>query len=278
MDKVAPAPAGQVPPPPEGGPGTRRGGPAAWTLVDCGGVFLLTIFIAGAVSAVLGFALAVTSGGAPDGGTPDALPLSRDMLTVVSQVVFFVVLIATVFGWVRLRYSGHARALVGAASPGRRDLLLGLGLGVLAFVVLNVGLGTAVEALARLAGAEPPAVQENLQQLASNPETAPFFIVMAVVFAPVAEELFFRGMLYPAFAKRLGVWSAIVVTALLFALLHGVEPLLMADLGQSALVIGLIFPLGLLLAWAYHRRGTLLVPILIHATFNLIAAVGLTLL
>lgn len=273
MDKVAPAPAGQVPPPPEEGPGPRRGGPAAWTLIDCAGVFLLTIFIAGAVSALLGFALAVTSGGAPD-----ALPLSRDMLTVVSQVVFFVVLIATVFGWVRLRYSGHARALVGAASPGRRDLLMGLGLGALAFVLLNVGLGTAVEALARLAGAEPPAVQENLQQLASNPETAPFFIAMAVVFAPVAEELFFRGMLYPAFAKRLGVWSAIVVTALLFALLHGVEPLLMADLGQSALVIGLIFPLGLLLAWAYHRRGTLVVPILIHATFNLIAAVGLTLL
>lgn len=272
MDRTVPAPAPQVPPGPDEGDEPRHGGHAAWTVVDCIGVFLFTLLSALVVSVLVGFVLAVALGGAP--GDP---PPSRPLLTVVSQAIFFVVLFATVLAWTRLRYPGHARGVLGSRSPNGRDLLVGLGLGVAAFAALNLGVGTLVELLTSLLGTEPPAVQEDFQDLARNPETAPYFLVLAAVFAPLAEEAFFRGMLYPALAGRLGVRAGIVLTALPFALLHAVEDLVEGDLAGAALVVGLILPLGLLLAWVYHRRGTLAAPVLVHAVFNLLGVVGIML-
>lgn len=265
MDKVVSAPEPQVPPPPEDGNRGRGARHAVWTLVDCLGVFALTPVLA-ALLFLAGTLVAATLGGA--GG------LSQGVAGVLSGAVVFVVLISAAFAWVRVRYPGHARDLLGWSSPRWRDALIGLGLGLLGFLVINVGLGSLVELLARLAGSDPPAVQQDYQDMVRNAETAPFFILMAVVLAPLAEELFFRGMLFPAFARRLGVAAGIVISALLFAVLH-VGTGATADLAPNAILAALIFPLGLLLAWIYHRRGTLLAPILVHAVFNLLAVVGL---
>lgn len=268
MDKVAPAPAGQVPPPPEEG-GGRRGPRAVWTVVDCVGVFALTP-VASVALFLLGSLVAAGVSDGPGG-------LSSGVSAVLSGATVFLLMIAAAFTWVRLRYPGHARDLLGWAWPTRRDVLVGVGIGLLGFVVINVGLGSLAELLARLAGREAPAVQEGYQELVRNPQTAPLFIGMAVVLAPLAEELFFRGMLFPALARRMSVWAAIVVSAVLFALLH-VGTGATAELGANALLAALIFPLGVLLAWAYHRRGTLVVPILIHAIFNLMAVAGMMVL
>lgn len=265
MDKVVPAPEPQVPPPPEDDTRERGAGHAVWTLVDCLGVFALTPVLAAAF--FLAGTLVATALGWGGG-------LSQGIAGVLSGAVVFVVLIAAAFAWVRVRYPGHARNLLGWSSPRWRDALLGLGLGLAGFLVINVGLGSLVELLARLAGSEPPAVQEDYQEMVRNADTAPFFILMAVVLAPLAEELFFRGMLFPAFARRFRVGTAIVLSALLFAVLH-VGTGATADLAPNAILAALIFPLGLLLAWIYHRRGTLLAPILVHAAFNLLAVVGL---
>lgn len=43
---------------------------------------------------------------------------------------------------------------------------------------------------------------------------------IAVSFAPLLEELFFRGFLYPVLARRIGVAWAITLTALPFGLIH----------------------------------------------------------
>jgi uncharacterized protein len=82
-------------------------------------------------------------------------------------------------------------------------------------------------------------------------------LIAGVIFAPLAEEVFFRGLLFPALAKRVGVFWSSAVTAALFATLHfnwfGWLP---------------IFGLGVLLAWSYQRTGSLLVPVFIHAFHN----------
>lgn len=46
-------------------------------------------------------------------------------------------------------------------------------------------------------------------------------LIASTTIMPVCEEITFRGFLLPLFAKTLGIWPAIVVTALPFALLHG---------------------------------------------------------
>jgi len=84
-----------------------------------------------------------------------------------------------------------------------------------------------------------------------------FFLVGGIV-APVAEEIFFRGILY-GFLRRWGIVVALVLSTTAFALTHG--------LGHG-------FPLtqvvgGILFAVAYELEKNLMVPITIHCLGNL---------
>ena len=86
--------------------------------------------------------------------------------------------------------------------------------------------------------------------------------IALVVVAPVAEEVFFRGIVFNAWLREFDVRRAIIGSALLFALIHG-----------SIFVIPAIFGLGIALALLYHRTGSLPASMAMHATFN-----GITLL
>ena len=82
----------------------------------------------------------------------------------------------------------------------------------------------------------------------------------AAVIAPVAEEIFFRGILQNFLlgaTKKTGL--PIVLSAAAFAAVHFSQPHAMPAL----------FFLGVLLGAAYARTGRLFVPIVIHAAFNL---------
>ena len=98
--------------------------------------------------------------------------------------------------------------------------------------------------------------------LKDNPGPAVFFtlLIVAGVLAPFAEELFFRGFLYNSAKHRLGVIPGIILSSLIFAIIH---------IGPLA-VVGII-PMGILLALAYEKTGSLWVPIMMHATNNILA-------
>lgn len=82
--------------------------------------------------------------------------------------------------------------------------------------------------------------------------------LFAAVAGPVIEELFFRGFMYNAFKKRIGVFAAMVVTAGAFAALHA-----------HAVGFVPIMILGMLLAYMYEKTGTLVSSITVHAIHNL---------
>ena len=84
-----------------------------------------------------------------------------------------------------------------------------------------------------------------------------FFAVGGVI-APVAEEIFFRGILY-GFFRRWGVSVALILSTLIFVLPH---------LGSSGLPITQMVG-GVLFAAAYEMEGSLMVPIMIHAFGNM---------
>ncbi|MFC1705393.1 lysostaphin resistance A-like protein [Planctomycetota bacterium] len=79
---------------------------------------------------------------------------------------------------------------------------------------------------------------------------------VAVFVAPVAEEVFFRGLLYGPLRTHVGKAWAIAITSVCFALVH---PLV--DMPAIAL-------LGVVLALAYERTGSLVAPISAHAANN----------
>ncbi len=79
----------------------------------------------------------------------------------------------------------------------------------------------------------------------------------AVITAPVVEEVVFRGVFLPAVARRNGMAAAIVITSMLFALIHGHPPAVLP-----------LFTVGAFLSVSYLYTGSLLVPVLMHAVFN----------
>jgi membrane protease YdiL (CAAX protease family) len=90
--------------------------------------------------------------------------------------------------------------------------------------------------------------------------------VLAVIVAPLSEEVFFRGMVYNALRRQLHPAAAIFLQAALFGIFHTFG---LAHAAVAAL-------LGLALALVYEWRRTLLAPVLVHALQNA-AAVAITL-
>lgn len=82
--------------------------------------------------------------------------------------------------------------------------------------------------------------------------------IAAVVLAPVNEEFLFRGFFYGVFKRYLGAAASAVLSAALFAAFH-----------MNLTSIPGLFTLALCLTAAYERRGSLLVPMGMHALFNL---------
>lgn len=99
-----------------------------------------------------------------------------------------------------------------------------------------------------------------------SPGAVAVTLLGAIVFAPIFEELVFRGLLYGTLRARLGWPLAAVGSALVFALAHGY--------GVAGLLS--VFLSGLLWAWVYERTGSLLAPILAHVVNNAAVAVTLT--
>jgi hypothetical protein len=86
----------------------------------------------------------------------------------------------------------------------------------------------------------------------------PWIVIPAVVIlAPIAEEIFFRGVVFNAWLREGGRRWAFIGSSLLFAAIH---------LSLASLVP--IFALGLALAWVYDRTRNLLAPIVMHAVVN----------
>lgn len=80
---------------------------------------------------------------------------------------------------------------------------------------------------------------------------------LAVVVAPVVEEVIFRGYFYAVFKKWAGGFASLIFTAALFAVVH-----------NNVAVLPSLMILAVGLTLAYEWSGSILVPIAMHATFN----------
>lgn len=82
-------------------------------------------------------------------------------------------------------------------------------------------------------------------------------ISAAVIGAPIAEEIIFRGYLYPVAKKYTSQWFAVLFTGMLFGVVH------MNLMGLPMLVL-----IGMGLAIVYEITGSLWVPVFCHMAFN----------
>ena len=129
--------------------------------------------------------------------------------------------------------------------------------------VLEVGLTLALVPILQL---DPDAQnQQLLTDLKDHRDagTVALFVIGAVVFAPLVEELLFRGVLLRALLRRMQPVAAILASAVIFALVHYIgDPNTLPFLPALA-------GLGAVLAIVAVRSGDLSTSIFIHAGFNL---------
>jgi hypothetical protein len=174
-------------------------------------------------------------------------------------------------GWTRLRYGARTADLLGWSRLEARHVGAGLLHGVVALIGINLALGALIQAAFEAAGREVPLVQPTFRLAADDPTLAPVLALSAVLVAPAAEELLFRGLLYQGLLGRVGHWPAAAISSAAWAAVH----LQRGDAWASVVVGAGILPLGLYLCWVLRRRGTLLAPVVAHAVFNALGVVGL---
>jgi uncharacterized protein len=101
-------------------------------------------------------------------------------------------------------------------------------------------------------------------------DSAPWkgFLAVVVV-APIAEEIIFRGLILRGFLKRYSVRRSILLSALLFGIVH-----------MNPWQFVTAFAAGIILGWWYVKTKSIVTPILGHALNNgmsfIIGAIGLS--
>lgn len=97
-----------------------------------------------------------------------------------------------------------------------------------------------------------------------SPSVVMVSLLEYVIFAPLFEELAFRGLLFPILRRKFRFLPAALISALIFGLAHGYG------------VVGLISVCwsGVLWAWIYEKTGSLAPGILAHAINNLLVCLA----
>jgi len=135
--------------------------------------------------------------------------------------------------------------------PDAQTLAWGLGGGA-ALLAINVGYGAVLE----WAGIVPPDVAALLRGLLPTPA----LVAWAAIWAPVVEEMYFRGRLLDAFTIHASPAWAALITSAAFALVHGVPEFIPAYLLFAGVLL-----------WLRRRTGGLVAPIVAHMINNAFA-------
>ncbi|HKD02954.1 MAG TPA: type II CAAX endopeptidase family protein [Terriglobales bacterium] len=86
--------------------------------------------------------------------------------------------------------------------------------------------------------------------------------VFGVTMAPLLEEFFFRGFLYPVLARRLGLGMAVALTSVAFGLIHAPQ------LGQAWGPVLVVFLVGVALTLTRAKTRSVASSLLVHAAYN----------
>jgi membrane protease YdiL (CAAX protease family) len=143
--------------------------------------------------------------------------------------------------------------------PSARAIFTELGYALVAQVLIVVALSVVLTALGSLFGEAVLPTSPVGPPQGRPPLEAVGVVVLALIAAPIVEEVFYRGMLYNAFRSRMHPLGASALSAILFGLAH--LRLGVATSAQVAFV-------GLCLALVYEWRKTLLTPMFMHSLQN----------
>lgn len=224
-----------------------------------GAVDLVVAFVVAQLASALGFALFAAAQGIPmDQLDTDALSIGEVALL---QVPLWLGLLGVPLLATRLRGNGPVRDL--GLRTTLRDVPVGLAIGVACQLVL-VPLVTLPIFI--FTDTDPEALEAPARELTDKAQGPGVLVLVLVVVvaAPLAEEVFFRGMLQRTLARSLPIWPAMLITSVLFGISH-----------FQALQLPALAAFGLVLSVLAHRSGRLGLSIWAHVGFNATTVVAL---
>jgi len=168
---------------------------------------------------------------------------------VAGQLVAYVLILMLMYTLVRNHSSGRVLESIRWNWPINWTLYLAAGIGL---AIVLVPLGNVL----------PMPKNVPIDEFFRTARDAYVLSLFGVLFAPVFEEVFFRGFLYPVVARRLGFYPAIVITAILFASIHATQ------LKYSWGPVLIIFLVGIALTTVRALKKSLSATILMHMAYN----------
>lgn len=108
-----------------------------------------------------------------------------------------------------------------------------------------------------------------IEEFFKNPASGYLLAGFGVLVAPLVEELFFRGFLYPAVERWTGATTSIIITAGAFAAMHGTQ------LAYAWAPLLVLFGVGLVLTMIRARSGSVAACVIVHMGYNLVLFVML---
>lgn len=185
----------------------------------------------------------------------------KGLQTLISQSVFFALLVVALYLLVSVRYAQPFWRSMGWSRPVRGAWWCAAGGPVLALAVGSLGV------LLRA-----PEIPDPVKGLITGRASLAIVMLFAVALGPIYEELFFRGFLFPLLKKSFGAVAGVLLSALPFALLHGGQ---YQWAWQQITLVGIA---GAAFGYVRHRTGSTAASTILHGCFNLTQFVAFLLL
>jgi membrane protease YdiL (CAAX protease family) len=130
--------------------------------------------------------------------------------------------------------------------------------------VMLIGIGLLLSLIIQLSSTLLPIPKSlPIDQFFRTTRSAWLLTIFGVAIAPLFEELFFRGFLYPALYKRLGFVAALIINSLFFAIIHSGQ---LAHAWAPLLVLTIV---GMTLTLVRAQTQSVACSFLVHSAYNL---------
>ena len=172
------------------------------------------------------------------------------LVGIAAQTVAYIILFFYIARVLRMR-SGEA-ALVAIEWNSR-----------LGTIVMGVVGGLVLATLVQLAELFLPVPKSlPIDTMFRSPMLAYVTSIFGVLVAPLFEEIYFRGLMFPSVREGLGEVAAIFITAAAFALLHG------SQLAFAWAALLPLFIVGIVLTWVRAQLKSVAASWTMHVTYN----------
>jgi membrane protease YdiL (CAAX protease family) len=132
----------------------------------------------------------------------------------------------------------------------------------LAYVLLIVG-GLVLSMMVQFSsGLFRPKSALPIETFFQDRGSALLLMLISVLIAPILEETIFRGFIYPVIARSLGIAASVVITGVIFGLLHA------AQLWGGWTQIALLVIVGIIFTYVRAVTKTVMASYMLHLSYN----------